>query len=360
MTELPDVPSWAVNVPPTAGVHPASLGGPAPTRPFSATDLLQIGADFIEAFLRHVVEAVAGVFLPGIAAFQQLHDWGLLVVGGIANAANMIQQIIDNIVNAVNYLGEWLTEMNPLSAVAEAILGLLGIGTNAQRGVSDLDARVRALEGSTANAIVLDFSAPASATMADLGFTVATSGGGAGRMGPNGAGALVWTPSGGGSRTELARYDEESLSADVCRLEWVLSSTPDKPLTGGTTPYTFVLARVEDDSFDNFVRVRIAHDEVRVQAAVAGTVTNIGPAWAGSPRAGDQFEWLLGDTGNGGHHVMKRNGSIILDFTETTSVSGSNYRHIGVGMSTGPRSFGGVAQQGIPAGLAVLTATEVL
>ena len=71
MSDAP--PDWAVNIPSTELIH--QRPEQEVTRPFEQQDLLQIGAQFIEQFLRSVVEAVVGIFIPGGSAFDQLRDW---------------------------------------------------------------------------------------------------------------------------------------------------------------------------------------------------------------------------------------------------------------------------------------------
>jgi len=262
-----------------------------------------------------------------------------------------IQQIPDNIYNAFHNLGEWLEENTPIGWIKDVILGLLNIGTGAQSGLAMLEARVRALE-SAANTITLTFNGPSSNSPGP-NFDVTSFGGGAGNMGQNGNGALVWKPSGAGNRTQLARYTGGSLTTDNCILEWVLASTPQSYLFDDA--FTYILARM--NGFTDYVRVRSGWDTIRIQAVVGGSVINIGPTWNGYPKAGDHFQWHIGDSGDVRSHRLLRNGIEILNFTETTSQYGAGHRHIGVGMETGNRL---VFFQNIPAGLAVVTAVEVL
>lgn len=313
------------------------------------------GVDYVAQQLRVTSDATAGVVRFDDCWVRKKQPLKMSFVDGLVAQVNVftnnIQGIIDSIFNAFNNLGEWLDELNPLGTVVDAILGLLGIGTGAQTGVTELRARIRALE-SAANTIVLDFNG-ASSSNPGPGFVVQSTGGGGGNMGLDGRGALVWKPSGFGNRTQIARYTTSALDTDNCRLEWILASTPQSYLFDDA--YTYLCARMNE--FTDYVRVRSGYDSVRVQAVVGGSVINVGPAWNGHPKAGDAFEWQIGDEGgaNERHHVLRRNGVVILDFTETTSVVGP--KHVGVGMETGNRL---VLFQNIPAGLAVLTAAEVL
>lgn len=271
----------------------------------------------------------------------------------LGNLLDNIQGIIDRIINAFQNFGEFIDNNLPIGGVLDTIFGLLdGILGNSSRTAAH-DARIRALE-SAANTITLDFNGSSSSDPGP-GFTVTSSGGGSGSMGLNGKGALVWKPSGAGNRTQIARYTTSALSTNNCVLHWVLASSPQSYIFDDG--YTYVCARM--NGVTSYVRVRSGYDSVRLQAVVSGSVTNIGGSWSGSPKAGDEFEWHIGDPGgaNSRHHVLKRNGVTILDFTETTSVVGASNLHIGCGMETGNRL---VITQNIPAGLSVLTAAEVL
>jgi hypothetical protein len=61
---------------PSAPVH-RKIDGFDFQRPFTAAQLLEIGAQWIEGFIRKVLEALTGGFIPGLGtAFDQLRDWG--------------------------------------------------------------------------------------------------------------------------------------------------------------------------------------------------------------------------------------------------------------------------------------------
>lgn len=96
MTE--PTPEWAETTPSTEGIHkkPPRRGGEF-TFPFTPQQLFEIGAELIEQFLRRVVNAVAGVFIPGVDAFSQLQDWA-------NNIGEFIGNIFDTIVDALNDL----------------------------------------------------------------------------------------------------------------------------------------------------------------------------------------------------------------------------------------------------------------
>lgn len=272
----------------------------------------------------------------------------------LADARARVQAIIDRIINAWQNLGEFVDGEHDVEDILGAVFGIFDTGLGARTKAAAIEARVRQLE-SAANSIVLDF-AGASATSLS-GWTVTSSGGGAGSMGPDGKGNLVWHPSGVGNRTQIGRYDGAALSVDNGRLEWILSSSPQSYIFDDA--WTYFCFRMQDSS--NYTRIRSGFGEMRIQTVVSGTVTNIGLAWSGNPKAGDQFALDFGEAAgaNKRHFVLTRNGAPIIDVTDSAAVSqvGATFHKIGAGMETGNRL---VFFQNIPAGLGVLTASEVL
>ena len=313
------------------------------------------GVNAVAVQLHVTSDATTGVIKFDDSWLRKVQQLKMSFVDGLVAQVNQfisdIQGIIDNIFNAFNNLGEWLDEFNPLQTIMEVVLGLLRIGTGAQTGVTQLEARIRALE-SAANTITLTFNGASSSNIGP-DFTSQFSGGGAGSMGPNGRGALMWKASGFGNRTQIARYTGGALTTDLMVLEWVLASTPQSYLFDDA--YTYICARM--NGFTDYVRVRSGWNAINIQAIVGGSVSNIGPTWSGYPQAGDHFQWWVGSSSNVREHRLLRNGIEILNFTENVSQYGANHRHIGVGMETGNRL---VLFQNIPAGLAVVTASEVL
>lgn len=315
------------------------------------------GVDMVALQLHVTSAATAGVvqFDDCWVKKQQLLQIPFVsgLVSQLASLLSNIQGIIDRVVNAFENLGEFIDTNFSIDKVLDTVFGLLdGILTNSSITAAQ-GARIRALE-SAANTITLDFNGGSSSNPG-AGFTVSSSGGGSGAMGLNGKGALVWKPAGAGNRTQIARYTPSALATNNCVLNWVLSSSPQSYIFDDA--YTYVCARM--NGVTDYLRVRSGYDQVRVQAVVGGAVSNVGGVWSGNPKAGDEFEWHIGEPGDTAnrHHVLKRNGVTILDFSETTSVFGPTRLHVGCGMETGNRL---VITQNIPAGLSVLTAAEVL
>lgn len=80
------MPDWASEIP-SAPVHQERQG--ELVRPFTAQQLIDFGKELIEQFLKRVVLAVAGFFVPGDfgAAFDQLKAWGDRVGAMFSNLA---------------------------------------------------------------------------------------------------------------------------------------------------------------------------------------------------------------------------------------------------------------------------------
>lgn len=117
MTE--PTPEW-VEETPGAPVHASlsKVGGPW-TRPFTPGQLIEIGGQLIEQFLRKVTEALVGFFIPGAGpAFDQLFDWAHNLATAAYGAFNDIGELISNIGGAV------------IGDVADAINGAVSGLTN--------------------------------------------------------------------------------------------------------------------------------------------------------------------------------------------------------------------------------------
>ncbi|MFV8136432.1 hypothetical protein ACNQR7_02555 [Mycolicibacterium senegalense] len=316
------------------------------------------GVDGVAVRLHVTPDALTGTISFKAAFLKKTQKLPIPFVGELPEtlqaAAARVQSIIDRIINAFENLGEFVDGEHDVEDVLGAIFGIFDVGLGARTKAAAIEARVRQLE-SAANSIVLDFAGSSSTTLS--GWTVVSSGGGAGAMGPDGKGNLVWHPSGVGNRTQLGRYDLGSLTVDNGHMEWILSSSPQSYIFDDA--WTYVLFRMQDTA--NCTRIRSGFGEIRIQAVVAGAVTNIGLPWSGNPKAGDQFALDFGEAAgaNKRHFVLSRNGAPILDVTDSGNVSqvGAAFHKIGAGMETGNRL---VFFQNIPAGLGVLTASEVL
>lgn len=270
---------------------------------------------------------------------------------------NKIQGVIDNIYNAFANLGESLDENNPLHYVIDAILGIFDTARAGGALALSLSARVRALE-SAGNTITLTFNGAAVTPLPSSDYDIRRFGGGAGDIGTDGKGNMVWKPFGAGSRTVIARYKLAGLTVDNGHIQGMLATNPLPYIFDDA--YTYVTFRVNAAN-DTMMRLRIGYDSMLLQAVVSDVVTDIGSPADVDPKAGNDFDIWYGDPGdtNHRHFVVALKGEVVIDTTDSAAVSqyGSGYRDIGVGMETGNYLIVG---QNRPAGLSVVTASEVL
>ncbi|SKE91501.1 hypothetical protein [Mycobacteroides abscessus] len=106
------IPEWAQSIP-SAPVHqerPNEL-----TRPFTAQQLIEFGEQLIEQFLRRVVLAVVGSFIPGEGSFEQLEEW--------AHSIPIIGDIIEIIKDFLN--GNSFPGVLSISRIANIIQDLI-------------------------------------------------------------------------------------------------------------------------------------------------------------------------------------------------------------------------------------------
>ncbi|QNO12334.1 minor tail protein [Mycobacterium phage Royals2015] len=124
------LPEWAHAVPSEPGIHPEQSAQQW-LRPFTVQQLLEIGEQFIEQFLAWVVRAVAGVFIPGEASFDQLRDWALnipilgdiieAITGLVGGGIEELTQFFDNIRNFFRSIDFNNPSFNPLQAAAQLV-----------------------------------------------------------------------------------------------------------------------------------------------------------------------------------------------------------------------------------------------
>ncbi|QYC54804.1 minor tail protein [Mycobacterium phage Zizzle] len=124
------LPKWAHAVPSEPGIHPEQSALQW-QRPFTVQQLLEIGEQFIEQFLAWVVRAVAGVFIPGEASFDQLRDWALnipilgdiieAITGLVGGGIEELTQFFNNIRNFFRSIDFNNPSFNPLQAAAQLV-----------------------------------------------------------------------------------------------------------------------------------------------------------------------------------------------------------------------------------------------
>ncbi|QBP31699.1 minor tail protein [Mycobacterium phage Piper2020] len=124
------LPEWAHAVPSEPGIHPEQSALQW-QRPFTVQQLLEIGEQFIEQFLAWVVRAVAGVFIPGEASFDQLRDWALnipilgdiieAITGLVGGGIEELTQFFTNVRNFFQSIDFNSPSFNPIQAAAQLV-----------------------------------------------------------------------------------------------------------------------------------------------------------------------------------------------------------------------------------------------
>lgn len=81
------MPEWALEIP-SAPVHQEQSN--QLVRPFTAQQLIEFGQELIEQFVKRVVLALAGFFIPGVPSFEQLVAWA-------DNLPNQVAEFIESL-----------------------------------------------------------------------------------------------------------------------------------------------------------------------------------------------------------------------------------------------------------------------
>ena len=273
---------------------------------------------------------------------------------------NIAQNTVDGIWNGWANLGDSLDSGLLSTIVPNAIAGLLGMNLNNASSIAVAEAAIKVLQ-SAGNTITDDFARGAASTPGGNYNVLLSAGGGAGALGTDGSGNLVWYPSGSGDRTLIYRYIASQITTDSAILRVVFSSNPP-----ATTPdvYTYICGWV-DSTAQTFLCLRIDDNNVVLQAVIAGVVTNL-KSWSINCKSGDTLELQRGQTGNTQLHryILRLNNTQIDDWTDPGAVaaSGVNKRGTGVGMGTSLRFviFPPEITQWKPASIAIISFSEVL
>lgn len=145
MTEPEQPPDWAVDLPSAKGVRSNNKNDLQRQRPFTIQQLLEFGAEFIEQFLRRVVEAVLGFFPGGASAFDLLSDWGAGVNQGVAQAVNFFADILTAF--GLGSVANWITDLLGTRSNAGTAL------TNANNALGQIGQLLTAAGQATATAL---------------------------------------------------------------------------------------------------------------------------------------------------------------------------------------------------------------
>jgi hypothetical protein len=126
-----------VNLPAVTGIHQEQSN--QLTRALTPQQLMEIGKELIEQFLKRVVLALSGVFIPGSPAFDQLKDWAesIPILGDIVHIVEEVLKTAPlaakNIIGSILHL---LTQI-PIGGVTNVQPNLLSAPTFATGDISD-------------------------------------------------------------------------------------------------------------------------------------------------------------------------------------------------------------------------------
>ena len=363
----PNLPDWVTDVPSTDAVHLPPNPKPA-LRPVSAQQLVQIGAEFIEQFLKRVVSAVVGIFFPNQKAFEQLAQWGSDLINDAGKVIGNIGGVIMDGVSTVGgfLLGLWngLTN-NPgntgaktaaeVSAASGSLRALAGTAqssataANTAAGAAQTAADGAATAAGAAQNTADNAEAQAVANAAELAKLVAAqngsetsgayafdnfdyvttsglsadwavAGSGGGYLRVDGS-KLLWVDSGGAAGSQILRFLKAKTLTSYQLVTMVLDSPKiESPLLGGAEAFNYLVGRL-NAAYTSYVYVKIGHNAVSVWKVIDGVGEYpIGSAASYTPKVGDTIQFQLGnpDTSDLRQFRVKVNNTPILTVTDGT------------------------------------------
>ena len=274
-------PDWAVGV--DDAVHRIPGGQIQPEPPFSWQQLGAFVQFALDTFIGKIAIAFGGISILGWRPLDYLTEWG----------QERIDQASENYLLAVN-------------AQRAATLGL--------SQVTALSGAALATDVSGGVAVNAGFNEPVATSLA--GFTRYSDGSGAGTCGPDGAGSAAWVKSGGLFRRHLDVFDTP-LATDY-QAVLMVTSTPVQAPYLGSQAYTYLIARC-DAAGQNFIWARIGVDSVAVGETVSGTWATAWDSESVTTNAGDQWTFLVGTDSDDRQLIVKQNGVVRLNYTDTSS-----------------------------------------
>lgn len=290
-------PYWAAGVDPAVREIPGEVARAEP--PLTWAQLTATVQFFLDTFIGQIAIAFGGISIFGWRPLDFLADWGQA----------RVEEAQENYLLALNAQNTATFTSGQLAAITGA-----GLASDVSGGI----------------AINAGFSEASATTL--TGFTrVRSDGPGAGTFGPDGAGNAVWKKSGGLWRRHLDLHDTE-LATDYQIVTAVLAAPPQEAYLGQQA-YTYLIARC-DDVAENFVWLRIGRAGVVIGKSTTADLWEASGAWASASvttRAGDQWSLLAGTDTDDRQFLVKQNGVVRLDHTDTTSSSmGADYRYVGL------------------------------
>lgn len=383
------VPAWAVDVP-SAPVR-GELAVPF-TFPFTPQQLFEYGVDLIEQFLRRVVNAVAGIFIPGVDAFTQLQTWAQGISSAIEGAVDWVLSLVDALLDALGIpkvgqlasriadlasgVGNWFTDFgalvlnlltNPaavigniaqvvidganntlqalLGGLTQAWTGLTGLVTvpdviGAAASISDtLAANSAALSALTTDVSILFGDPPPDlpdslTVMFDLfGSGGLTAGFGIPVGQPYATFVDLVIPGSEGTYYSDAHiiYNDEATASDYQRVGTIWFSGPALFDDGPPVPVTRILGRA-NSGVTSFVEAEFTKTQASLIAVVDGTPTVLDSV-AHDFQANSIYWLICGTPGNQREFRILLGSTPILAYTDSGEISelGAGFRYTGAG-----------------------------
>ena len=282
-----------------------------------------------QAFVNFVKDTT-GIDLSGATEFV---DWLSDQIGLVLSTfAAAWQGLLDGLVNVWKGVTDSVDSV--VQDVIDAIGGIFGTGKDAALSADNANISVEKLRAELAGGGFDEFDYEDAAILPSDKYALLSSGPGAGTYGPNGDGFLVWKPSGSAVREIIYRRSGVTLGGDNGVITVVWSTRPRDPLFADT--YGYICGRMSNISNDTHIRASIDNNSARIEAVVAGTVTQIGSTKSLTIRNGDVFELWYGTVEDPDRIWLKQNGVTVIDVTDTVQwpiveLDPTDYRSVGFG-----------------------------
>lgn len=293
-------PDYIQNTPSTDAIHtaPPKAGGEF-TTPFTPAALAQIGVQFIAGFLQKVVEAIVGVFVPGVSAFEQLANWAVvqlpaLILAPLNALVTILVTVLDSVPVIGPPIGDAITDLANMFGLMKTTTATAQTTANTSAvGVAVIAAQLAG--GGTNFSDTFDEAASG----APVGPYDRIMGSGSGTWGPNGSGSLVWTAAGSASqacfdRVTTSIVDSSSAVSLASGISVVLTNPPQ---AGSVSNSRVALLLRCNAANDTYVQATIDSGLVQISYTVAGAFTAMGATVSVAMNAGDTWEFRAGEHG---------------------------------------------------------------
>lgn len=149
----------ALSATPNPAIHTAPPG-PQPSLPYTPQQLLELGAQWIEGFVRRVALAVLGAIPGGAEAFELLSEWAANTNSTLSNAWTGLNSLLNDL---------WTNPAAVIASIPQALVtGLVGIAATATNAFNGLGALITQVGG----AVIDDVAAAINGAVAGVAGTI--------------------------------------------------------------------------------------------------------------------------------------------------------------------------------------------